>query len=317
MAINPGRGGFTPRFELQCGGTLAGYTNSVEGGGYGGELVKMDPSSYHLQSMTVAGLNYEPFKCEIALGMSAEMQAWICASIEQRRPTYQSGHLVIGNTAGEGVVSADFEDALIKEIGFPDCDAENQKSAGFCKITFEPTFCEWNPAKGYKLNAPLASAAKDYIPSNFRCEIQGLDCATVTKISGFTFKQEVVKNSTGSRMYAEKIPGKPEIPQFQLEVSVNEDNMHTFLRWVREHLQQGMRDEGRNLVGSLEYLGPDLRSLGELQLISIGLQKYEPLAVKGGEGKPYRWKLHMFVEDIKPRLRHFGGADRSGGAIRI
>ena len=62
------------------------------------------------------------------------------------------------------------------------------------------------------MTAVKSPAQKQFLPSNFRLEIDGLDCTKVSKIDSFTVKQPIQTDDIGDKRDYKKEPGKLEFP---------------------------------------------------------------------------------------------------------
>ena len=80
-----------------------------------------------------------------------------------------------------------------------------------------------------KLTADYKIDQKIFLPSNFRLQIDGLDCSKVTKIESFTVKQGVASKDIGSARDSQKEPGKLEFPN--LKITMAEVAAQSFIDW--------------------------------------------------------------------------------------
>src|SRR4029077_17363640 len=138
-----------------------------------------------------AGVKYEDIAVTAGFNMSEAVYDWIPASWE-RKFAPKGGSIIAADFNMEAKQKREFFHALITETGIPACDGSSKEPA-YMTIKFAPEFTRTVKASG-KVVANDTKGQKQWLPSNFKLEIDGLDCTRVNKIDAFTIKQSVVQN---------------------------------------------------------------------------------------------------------------------------
>lgn len=147
------------RFAFVLDGSKnAGFLHSVEGG----------------------GVRSEEIKVEMGMSMGQPMKDWIDASL--RAASRRNGSIAYAKTDAKVEKYLDFRDAIITEVRIPPAD-RSSNAAGFLNLKIKPTSSQFRP--GNNLPAPStlpAARQKPWHSSNFKFEMAGLDCRSITQI---------------------------------------------------------------------------------------------------------------------------------------
>ncbi len=136
-------------------------------------------------------------------------------------------------------------------------------------MKFSPEYTREVKAAG-KLIIPKPSPQKRFLPSNFRLEIDGLDCSKVSKIDSFTVKQSIVADPIGETRDVPNEPGKLDFPN--LRITLAEAGAATWTAWFDDFVLKGNNDESAEKGGRIVFLAPDLKQeLGRIELHNLGI----------------------------------------------
>jgi hypothetical protein len=133
---------------------------------------------------------------------------WISASWNMN---YQrkNGAIVQCDSTNKVLGRIEFKNALITEIGFPALD-RTSAGPGVVQLQLKPESTQMRKAGGGEvIQNPLGTTQKQWLPSNFKLEIDGFDCRNVTKIGPQIMGGRLV------RLVREKDPAPSSDPHFE------------------------------------------------------------------------------------------------------
>jgi hypothetical protein len=297
---NPITRGYTAgSFALDLDGVFAGFLKSVDGGGVVGDVITVAVGDSRFTHKHIGNVKYEDFAMQIGFGMTKAVYDWIGAS-------WTSGYV----RKNGAVVAADFKldvkgrrnffDALITETTIPACDASS-KDPGYLTLGIAP-----DTTRDVKASGTLSigkQSQKLWLPSNFRLEIDGLDCTKVNKVDAFTIKQGIVAvNPGGERDYG-KVPGKLEFPN--LKITFAEVSAQSWVAWHEDFLIQGNSGPDKEKNGRLVLLSPTLKEeLLEIKLFNLGIFKLDSEAGEANSDTVARMTAELYCERMEFK---FGG----------
>jgi len=156
--------------------------------------------------------------------MRSAIYDWIAASLKMNY-IRKNGSTVSHDFKLQATGKREFFNALITEVGFPAMDAA-AKDPCYLTLTFAPEYTRHKPA-GTATASPVTTPPDAWLPSNFRLEIDGLDCIRVIRVDAFTVKQKTVGDSIGDPRDQLKEPGQIEFPN--LAITMAETAVPTWL----------------------------------------------------------------------------------------
>jgi hypothetical protein len=234
--------------------------------------------------------------------MSKALYGWIKATLDRKYERH-NGAIVSASFDNREMSRMTFNQALIREIGFPALDAAS-KDAAKMRIQISPEITRFVRSSGATTTAakfPIsAQIQKRWLPANFRLKIEGLDeaCARVNKIDAITIKQKVAESSIGEQRVYQKEPGSLEIPN--LVITVPEAYADGFYKWHEDFVIRGMNGQDKERGGTLEYLTPTLTEvLFKLTFSGLGIFKLAPEKAEAGAEIIRRVKAEMYCEDMR------------------
>ncbi len=237
-----GRGYVAGRFFFTLDGVQCGFVKSIEGGDVTADVISEPAAAGAFPSKRLGPPRVEPFGMDVDLSMSGKWFSWIAGALAGtgRR---QDGVVIACDFDNNAKSQREFTEALITEIGFPACDAAS-KDAAVLAVKFEPRTVRTVKGSG-KLSWNFKNASQRlWLPSNFRLEIDGLDCSKVSKVDALTFKQT-----------SKDEPGGLEVPN--LKVTLPEASAQTWVAWHEDFVIKGNNDQSKEKGGRLVFLSPN------------------------------------------------------------
>jgi hypothetical protein len=265
------RGYTAGRFALDIGGVPAGWIYSAEGGHATSDVVSGNGGG-SVDRKHLENVRYEPITITFGVGMSRPFYEWIMESIG----TYRTRDGAIHTCDYDGNVRStlEFHNAAITEIGFPALDAASKDEAKMT-IKFAPEFTRMVTGPGKKM--PMGNEAarkKEWLPSNFRLEIAGVDCSRVSRIDAITIKPTAGAQRGGTRGGYQKGPANLEAPN--LVATVEESRSADFSNWMKSS-SRSPNSPGNKKSGQLTFLSENLReTLFTLHFTDLSIRRLTP-----------------------------------------
>ncbi|HYG59813.1 MAG TPA: phage tail protein [Symbiobacteriaceae bacterium] len=294
-ALSPGS--YTAgRYGLELDGTFAGWLSSAEGGHAVADVVMEQLGPDRIVRKHIGAVKYEDITVTFGADMARSVYQWIQDTLDHKY-TRKNGAIIAADYNGMVVSRMEFTNALMTEIGMPALDAAS-KDAAKMTIKFSPEYTRRTKAQGgtVKATAP-ADKQKQWLPSNFRLRIDGLESATarVNKIDALVIKQKVTENPVGESRDYQQEPAYLEVPN--LVITLAESDSDPLYDWFNASVIQGNNTERS---GTLEYLSADMREvLFRVNFQGLGIFKLAPDKMEAGADQIRRVKAEMYCEDIR------------------
>jgi hypothetical protein len=249
-------------FALVLDDVQAGSLVSASGGDAEGVVVS-EPSEGGVIRRRIEGLRYADIELTVDPMLSEPLSGWLKSMLEGMH-VLKSGTVRIVDMNGKEVERLEFVDALIREISFPAVDARSKEPARL-KIKIAPKSARRVPGSGAPAQLPPVRVKQRALASNFRLEIDDVDCSRVSAIESVTVRQRVEEIQVGSHFELE--PAGLEIGDLVVAAaSVSDD----FEPWLKDLVVNG--DMSAEKAGQLELLAPDLkRVLFKLTFAGLGI----------------------------------------------
>ena len=151
------------------------------------------------------------------LSLDPIFYAWISDTLQQKNLHRDITILTLDNS-NRIRRRSDFIEAFITEITFPKNDGSS-KDPCYLTVKFSPEYTRHKKGDGSKAKAQIGPARKRWIASNFRLQIDGLDCKKVNAIDGFTIKQKIQEDAIGERRESVRVPGRLDFPNLQVTLT--------------------------------------------------------------------------------------------------
>src|SRR5215213_7861365 len=180
----PERSYATANYFLNLDGVKCGVIKSIEGGNITAEVISEQNHSDYYVKKHIGQPKYEEFEMQIDFGMSKTVYDWIAAAWTMKQER-KNGAIISTDFKQQATNQREFFNAQITQVTMPKLDGTS-KEAGLMTVKFAPEYTRRSKASG-KIGSEIGKASqKQWLPSNFRLEIDGLDCKRVSKIDSFT-----------------------------------------------------------------------------------------------------------------------------------
>ena len=289
------RGYTAGKFAFEFGGAAAEWVHSAEGGHATADVVTEKMGADHLSKKHLGNIKYEDLSVAVGAGMSKAFYSWIAASW-QANYQRKNGTLLTADFNNNPIKKLEFFNALITETGMPALDGSS-KDAALIDVTFTPETTRLNRKVSGPVVAAVAAKQKQWIVSNFRLTIDGLDCSRVSKIEALVVKQKFVENPVGENRDYQKEPGALEFPN--LAVTLAESSAESWYTWFEDFVVKGNNGQAQEKNGKLEYLSPNLQDvLFTVEFKHLGIFKLEPDNGVQNADNIVRLRAEMYVEQM-------------------
>jgi phage tail-like protein len=248
-----------------------GVFRSVEGGGIKADVMTYQHGGNYDRWRQLGKPKFEDIKAQVGMAMSEPFYKWI-EEFFSGVPSRKNGAIVAADFYYNERARREFSEAMIKELQFPKFDAQD-KSTAYMTVSLaveDIVFKKGEEGKKIQQNEGM-DAQKSWKACNFNFSIDGFDCCKrVTKVDGFTIKQNIAEYNGGGRRSAAKTPTAIDFPQlsFSLPEADAQPLMDHFKkRGVdgevpgRFHGQIETFDNAKDVRFTLEFFGADILNI--------------------------------------------------------
>jgi hypothetical protein len=257
------------------------------GGNYRGLVTTsyLGPSNVSKKSITYVVV--DEVTVAVGAGLSRGVYQWIIATMG-RNATPRNGDYLSADAQGNLHSLTTFFDAVITKVAFPPLDIHD-KTPSTIALSFVPASIRKNTST----NQVTAAKPKPLMASNFRLTISGLEtsCEKVTQIESFFISQEV----SYPLGFLEVSP----LNVSDLVFYCPEEFAGDFVAFADDFLGNGNHLEANEKTGTLDFLGPDKKSV-LMTLTFFGLGIYG-LTLEGDDSKTVAgrvMKVQMYCETV-------------------
>lgn len=275
MAVT--RGLNNGNFNFMINGVAQGYCKSVKGAGkYTVDVHETKLGAEWTTKKVGTTFKVGEVTAEIGIGMGKALYDWIEKSFKYAH-AHQDCSVVIADADNNASREIVLTQALVTKISVPKQDATS-KEAGFITIGATPEDVKYLAASG-KIQAPTGPKQKSWICSNFRLDIAGLDCTTVTSVDAFEWTQQTVVNAYGHLKVGELIPTGLKCGDLKITAAsgVGGKQEDAWSKWVHSWIIDGNQTEKDHLSGTLTFLAQDMKTeMGSISFQGLGLKEFTP-----------------------------------------
>ena len=252
---------------LEVAGRAAGTVLDARGGEALGEVVETVEADGTV-SKHLGALRWSDLTLELAPDLDPALLDWLRSTLD-RTYARKAGAVLVASFDGHVIRRTEFDAALMSEVRFPALDAASTEAARLI-VKLAPEITRRSPGSGSVAN-PTGKRSKTWLASNFRLQIDGLDCSQVSKIDAITVRTVLAANPVGELREYEKAPVRLECSD--LVVTLGEAVAETFLEWHERFVVQGRSEKAAEKSGQLELLDPTLQGgvLPPLELRGLGI----------------------------------------------
>ncbi len=289
------------RYALTLDGVNCGFLKSVEGGNITAEVIQEPVGPDYIVRKHVGKPKYEDFEIQVSIGsMSKPLYEWIRQSwsANYRRA---KGSIVAMDFNYQPKSEQQFFEALITETTIPAMDGAS-KEPGYLTLKFSPEYPRPGKPSGTTKPDAMAEKQKMFLPANFRLEIAGLNCKTVSRIESFTVKQRAVRDDIGDARDQKKEPGKLEFPN--LKITLAEKGAEAWLAWHEDFVVKGNNNQDKEKSGSLTLLSPNLKDeLLTIRFSNMGIFSLKPEKGEANSEAIRRLVAELYVEKMEFEMK--------------
>jgi hypothetical protein len=278
-------------FFLTLNGVKTGVIKSVDGGGISAEVINEPQGPNYFTKKRIGQPKYEDFAIQVGFSNGKQLYDWIQQTWNMARPRV-SGSIISADYNWDAKSERQFTNALLTETTIPAMDGTSKEPA-YITLKFAPEFIRSVKASG-KLTAEKMEQ-KIFLPSNFRLQIDGLDCSKVTKIESFTVKQGVASKDIGSARDSQKEPGKLEFPN--LKITIAETAAQSFIDWHENFVIKGNNNDSKEKNGSLTLLSTNRQTeFAKIEFFNMGIFRIQPDKAQANTDQIKRLTIELYVE---------------------
>lgn len=281
-------------------GKQVGFLRSCSGGEPFAEALPQGGGADRIARKVAGPPRYAPIIIEVGLDADQAVWTWV-SELLAGKPSYKSGGIQTADANYRVIEELRFKDALLSEVVFPAFDASAGKATGDFTLKLIPSTTQYVvPSGEQKISGNLGAKQKRWTPSNFRLEIDGLDCGRVMKIENLAVLGKVVEEASGRVREPQKNFSKLELPN--LNITLSATNSESFRQWA-DGIVTGKHDE---FNGVIVMLDPSMKEeLGRVELKGLGILRLARSPLEPGGDKTARLTATVYVEEIGLKL---GGA---------
>lgn len=284
-------------YMLELDGAQSGLIKSVQGGNVYAEVVNEAVGPDYFSRKHISQPKYEDFELQVGFSMAKPVYDWIAASW---KGNYQrkNGAVVAADYTYNATSKREFANALLTETTFPAMDAAS-KEPGYLTLKFSPESVRYGKASGDKAQLPAAKGEqKQWLPSNFRLQIDGLDASRVAKIDAFTVKQKVTADAVGDARDYQREPGKLEFPN--LVITLSAADADAWIAWHEDFVIKGNNGQEKEKNGTLGLLATNRQDvLATVRLYNMGIVSIREAANETGADAVQRYVAELYVERME------------------
>ncbi len=286
---------------LDIAGHNVGFVQSFSGLNYEATIVEQEMGQDNVIKKNVSTIKPTEAKVKMGIGLGKGMYEWIKLSFDKRFE-HRSGAFTSADFDFKATSTLTFHDALITSVTVPKLDGSSKENCYF-DITFDAERIEHAKAGGESLKSKIAPKQKAWVASNFRLEIDGMECKTCSVIESFTWKCSVTRDYQGITQWAPIAPAKVTVPNVKFQIGYREHQ--AWADWAKEWFVGGKRLDDNEKGGRIVFLGPDQKEeLGHIELIHCGLVKLEDPESKANAETIKRFTVELYVEEMKFHLNY-------------
>jgi len=277
------------------GGEGAAYVRSCSGGMVKGAVLGDQAGPVALQFKHIGAVEIDPIQLEIGMSLSKPVLEWIRDSW-RRKFSRRSGSIVHADFNFKSKLEQWFEGALITETKFPTFDG-SAKEPAYLGVTLHPETVRNKKGDGSDVKGKHGASQKMWLPSNFRLDIQGIDCTRVNKIDSFAVTQKVKPLYIGGSRFPELEPTGIEFSNLVVYVAVEHGS--DFTDWYESFIVRGNKDTSQERDGFLELLAPDNKTvLFTINLNRLGIHKLSIEKSEANSESIKRYKVELYLESM-------------------
>jgi phage tail-like protein len=195
-----------------------GMFRSVEGGGIKADVMSYQEGGTYDRWRQLGKPKFDDLKLQVGMSMSEPFYAWI-AEFFAGTPSRKDGTIIAADFYYKERARREFSNAMLKEMQFPKLDATDKNTA-YMNVTLAIEDMKFMPPTGGEIRQDKGSETqKSWKACNFRFFLDGFDCCKrVSKVDGFTVKQNILEYHAGGRRSPTLSPSAIDFPQLSFSL---------------------------------------------------------------------------------------------------
>jgi phage tail-like protein len=274
------------RYGLELNGASMGFVESFEGGNATADVVVESPAADGIAHKQLGPVKYEEIVLTCDASMSQAFYNWLAAALNGK-PTTQNGAVVAYDSNLTEAWRWNFFNALVSEVGFPALDGSSKDAATLCvKLAADHTRRATTSVGKAAATGSLGKvgakgslsqkAKQSWSLSNFRLDIDGLNCGSVNRIEAITVAQQFTQSEFGAPRSYQRLPSCLQISNLVVTLLDN-SNAADFYAWHQSFVIEGNHTQKQEKNGTLELLSAnDQDVLFTLQFNNLGIFRLAP-----------------------------------------
>ena len=237
-------------FADELGTVQQGFLRGADGGDTYADVVRVGGQKH------IGPIKYDDFSINFGFGMGQEFERWVVEAVAQNG-SRRDGTLLATDFTRTVKSARAFHQALITKLTIPACDASS-RTPGSLALTFAAQTATDVVWTGTLTGSP--SQQKTWLPSNFRLEINGLDCTRVSKIEAITMTA------------APNVDGTPTFEFPNLAITFAASTLSSWKTWFDAFIVSGTVEKS----GTLTLLAANSTELAVLRFNNVGIFRLDP-----------------------------------------
>jgi len=299
---DPNRTYAAAHFALELKGVdKLGMFRSIEGGGIKADVMTYQNGGIYAKWRQLGKPKFEDLKLQVGMAMSAPFYEWIKAFFSGV-PTRKDGTIIAADFYYKERARRHFENAMIKEMAFPKLDA-NDKNTAYMVVTLAVEDMKFLPPASGTIQQDMGNEAqKSWKACNFRFTLDGFGdiFRRVTKVDGFSVKQNILEYHTGGSRTPTLTPSAIEFPQLSFtlpEADAQPLIDHFMKRSLGVSVPRGGAAPGR-FGGHIETYDNAKTTKFRLEFKSADILNIQPDKSDAGTEEIKQVKVDLYIEDL-------------------
>jgi hypothetical protein len=236
---------------------------------------------------------------DVGFAMEKPLFQWITETLQAKSPR-RNGSIVACDQRLEAKSERKFYQAALTEMTVPTLDMGSKEPA-WLGIKFWPEKIDLAKASGKASGADPHHPEKQLLPSNFKLEIDGLDCSKVQKIESFTIRQSVVQDAVGEQRDYQLETASLSFPN--LRITFSEVGVESWMSWFEDFVVKGNCFESKEKGGKLTLLGPNPQQpLASFQLFNLGIFRLGSIDSEAAKDARKLARAEVYCERMELKL---------------
>lgn len=273
-----------------------GLFRSIEGGSIKTDVMTYQNGANYDRWRQLGKPKFEDIKVQIGMSMSKPFYDWIEAFFDGKA-VRKNGAIVAADFNYNERARREFTQAMIKELSFPKLDG-GDKNPAYMSIAMCVEGIVFKPGEGKKVSPPKGfNTQKLWTACNFRFRLDGFEqaCKRVSKVDGFSVKQNTTEYHSGTSRAPIKCPTQMDFPNISFYVP--EADAQPFMDHM---LKRGVKGEvpGR-LTGMIQTFDNDNRDLFTLSFTGADILNVQPDKSDAQSEEIKQVKIDLYTEKMK------------------